>query len=96
MLADFMDQLWELDKRITAFGERIDAVFKSCAACQRLAQIKDVGPKTATAIVAAVSDQHDCKNGGYFSAWLKLVPSQHFSGDKKQRFGISKRGGRHL
>lgn len=96
MLADLMDQLRELDKRITGFDERIDAVFKSSVACQRIGQIEGVGPKTATAIVAAVSDPHDFKNGRHFSAWLGLVPRQHSSGDKTQLFGISKRGDRHL
>lgn len=59
ILADLMDQLREHDKRITAFDERIDAVFKSSVACQRVGQIEGVGPKTATVIVAAVSDPRD-------------------------------------
>ncbi|WP_442861565.1 hypothetical protein [Burkholderia sp. USMB20] len=56
MLADLMDQLRELDKRIAGFDRRIDAVFKASETCQRIAQIEGVGPRTATAIVAAVSD----------------------------------------
>jgi transposase len=96
MLADLMDQLCELDKRIAGFDERINAVFKSSTTCQRIAQIEGVGPKTATAIVAAVSDPRDFKNGRHFSAWLGLVPRQHSSGDRTQLFGISKRGDRHL
>ena len=56
MLADLMDQLRELDKRIAGFDERINAVFKSSATCQRIAQIEGVGPKTATAIVAAYDE----------------------------------------
>lgn len=87
MLAGLMDQLRELDKHITAFDERIDAVFKSSVTCQRLGQIEGVGPKTATAIVAAASDPHDFKNGRHFSAWLGLVPRQHSSGDKRSSSG---------
>ncbi|CAB3775192.1 hypothetical protein LMG29542_08574 [Paraburkholderia humisilvae] len=52
MLADLMDQLRELDKRIAGFDRRIDVVFKASETCQRIAQIEGVGPKTATAIVA--------------------------------------------
>ncbi|MBM5589017.1 IS110 family transposase, partial [Burkholderia pseudomallei] len=59
MLADLMDQLRELDRRIAGFDRRIDLVFKASETCQRIAQIEGVGPKTATAIVAAVSDPKD-------------------------------------
>ncbi len=96
ILADLMDQLRELDKRITGFDRRIDAVFKASKTCQRIAQIEGVGPKTATAIVAAVSDPKDFKNGRHFAAWLGLVPRQSSSGDRTHLLGISKRGDRHL
>jgi transposase len=96
MLADLMDQLRELDKRIAGFDRRIDQVFKASETCQRIAQIEGVGPKTATAIVAAVSDPKDFKNGRHFAAWLGLVPRQSSSGDRTHLLGISKRGDRHL
>ncbi|VVE47487.1 IS110 family transposase [Pandoraea soli] len=96
MLSDLIDQLRELDGRIAGFDKRIDAVFKASETCQRIAKIEGVGPKTATAIVAAVSDPKDFKNGRHFSAWLGLVPRQCSSGDKTRLQGISKRGDRHL
>ncbi|KVA59761.1 IS110 family transposase [Burkholderia cepacia] len=96
MLADLMDQLRELDKRVAGFDRRIDAVFKASETCQRIAQIEGVGPKTATAIVAAVSDPKDFRNGRHFAAWLGLVPRQSSSGDRTHLLGISKRGDRHL
>jgi transposase len=80
MLADLMDQLRELDQRITGFDRRIDIVFRASETCQRIAQIEGVGPKTATAIVAAVSDPKDFTNGHHFAAWLGLVPRQSSSG----------------
>ncbi|WP_333995729.1 IS110 family transposase, partial [Burkholderia orbicola] len=80
MLADLMDQLRELDKRIAGFDRRIDAAFKASETCQRIAQIEGVGPKTVTAIVAAVSDPKDFRNGRHFAAWLGLVPRQNASG----------------
>ncbi len=96
MLADLMDQLRELDARIAGFDKRIDIVFKSSETCQRIAQVEGVGPKTATAIVAAVCDPKDFKNGRHFAAWLGLVPKQRSSGDKTHLLGISKRGDKHL
>ena len=55
-----------------------------------------VGELTATAIVAAVPNANEFKNGRHMSAWLGLVPKQSSSGDKKVLLGISKRGDRYL
>ena len=38
--------------------------------------IPGIGPITATALVAAVSDVGVFKNGRQFAAWLGLVPRQ--------------------
>ena len=92
-LFDFMDQI---DARITAFDRRIDAVFKSNEDCRRIARICGVGPKTATAVVAAVGEGREFKNGRHLAAWMGLVPRQHSSGDKRLLMGISKRGDRYL
>ena len=71
-------------------------MFRSNDACQRIAKIKGVGPKTATALVAAVGDGSEFKNGRHLAAWLGLVPRQHSSGDRRMLMGISKRGSQHL
>ncbi|WP_412766547.1 transposase [Burkholderia pseudomallei] len=63
-------------------------MFKASETCQRIAQIEGVGPKTATAIVAAVSDPKDFRNGRHFAAWLGLVPRQSSSGDRTHLLGI--------
>ncbi|MBM1222999.1 IS110 family transposase [Ponticoccus sp. SC2-23] len=55
-----------------------------------------MGPKTATAVVAAIGDGRDFDNGRHMAAWLGLVPRQHSSGDRTILMGISKRGGQHL
>lgn len=56
MLTELMDELRDLDERIKVFDRHIDAIFQSSEACQRIARIEGVGPKTATAFVAAVGD----------------------------------------
>ena len=96
IIADLFDFLGQIDARITAFDRRIDAVFKSNENCRRIARICGVGPKTATAVVAAVGDGREFKNGRHLAAWMGLVPRQHSSGDKRLLMGISKRGDRHL
>lgn len=96
IIGDLFDFMGQIDARITAFDRRIDTVFKSNVDCRRIARICGVGPKTATAVVAAVGDGREFKNGRHLAAWMGLVPRQHSSGDKRLLMGISKRGDRHL
>lgn len=86
----------DIDARIRDFDRRIDQIFRENEACQRLARIRGVGPKTATAIVAAVGDGVEFTNGRHMAAWIGLVPRQHSSGDRRRLMGISKRGDQHL
>ena len=95
-IAELWDFFCDLERRIEHFDKKIEAVFKSSEPCQRVARIKGVGPKTATAIVAAVGDGSDFRNGRHMAAWLGLVPRQFSSGDKAVLMGISKRGSQHL
>lgn len=85
-----------LDGQIAWFDKEIEKVFRSSETCRRLAKIKGVGPKTATAIVAAVGDGAEFANGRHLAAWMGLVPRQHSSGNRQRLYGISKRGDRHL
>lgn len=100
MARDTIAELWDffcdLDRRVEHFDKKIEAVFRSSEPCQRVARIKGVGPKTATAIVAAVGDASDFRNGRHMAAWLGLVPRQFSSGDRQVLMGISKRGSQQL
>src|SRR5580704_7964646 len=95
-IAELWDLMCDLDRRVAAIDKKIDAVFKADTTCQRIARIKGVGPKTATALVAAVGDGAEFKNVRHLAAWLGLVPRRHSSGDKRVMMGISKRGSQHL
>jgi len=95
-LASLLGLLRELDARVKLFDRQIDGVFRANPACQRIAQVEGVGPKTATAIVAAVGNGHDFKNGRHMAAWLGLVPRHRASGDRIILGSISKRGDQHL
>jgi transposase len=55
-IAELYDLFRDLDRRIAIFDKKIDTVFHQSELCQRIARIKGVGPKTATAIIAAVGD----------------------------------------
>ncbi len=93
-LNELYDLFRDLDRRIIIFDRKIDAVFRDSEVCQRIAKIKGVGPKTA--IVAAVGDGSEFKNGRHLAAWVGLVPRQFSSGDRTVLMGISKRGNQHL
>lgn len=86
----------EINRPIAVFDRRIDEAFRASSLVQRVARIERVGPKISTAVVAAVGDGRDLKNGRHMAAWLGLVPRQHSSGDRTQLFGISKRRDQHL
>ena len=95
-IAELYDLLVDLDQRIGSFDKKIDRIFRSSEACQRIARIKGVGPKTATAVVAAIGDGSEFKNGRHLAAWIGLVPRQHSSGQRTVLLGISKRGNQYL
>ena len=63
---------------------------------QRLAAIPSIGPLTATALSASITDPKMFKSGREFSAFLGLVPRQSSSGGKERLGRISKMGDRYL
>jgi transposase len=71
------------DRRIASFDQKIEKIFRYSESCQRIAKIKGIGPKTATAVVAAIGDGSEFKNGRHLAAWVGLVPRQFSSGDRK-------------
>ena len=74
------------------YTAKIEAIGAAHPVCQRLMTIPGIGPLTATALVAAVSNASAFKNGRQFAAWIGLVPRQHSTGGKPRLLGISKRG----
>jgi transposase len=77
IITSLYDFMLQIDARIRFFDKKIDAIFKANEACQRIAKIRGVGPKTATAMIAAIGNGGDFKNGRHLAAWLGLVPRQH-------------------
>ena len=96
LLCDLGEELRRLDDRVAAFDAQIVAISRKAPACQRLASIPGIGPLTATALVAAVGDAKEFRNGRELGAWLGLVPRQHSTGGRTRLLGISKRGDRYI
>lgn len=89
-------QWQELDAHLAWCDERIAAHLKADEKARQAEQLLGVGPVTASAVVGAVGDFHQFKNGAQFGAWLGLVPRQHSSGGKNNLGRITKRGDTYL
>src|SRR5918992_2343222 len=93
-------QLYEeflaLDQRLASYDEQLTAMGQAHPECQRLQTIPGIGPVTATALIAAIGDATQFKNGRQLAAWLGLVPREHSTGGQPRLLGISKRGDRYL
>jgi transposase len=92
MLWKLVEECAALEKQLASYQEKLDTLATTHPECQRLMTIPGIGPLTATALVAAVSDASAFKNGRQCAAWLGLVPRQHATGGKERLLGISKRG----
>jgi transposase len=89
-------ELGTIGDLIGEYDRRLRQVFEENETCQRIGEIRGVGPLTATAVYAMTNDPRRYKNGRHFAASLGLVPRQHSTGGKERLLGISKRGDDYL
>jgi transposase len=89
-------ELETLGQRIGTIEASILAWHKGNEVSRRLATIPGVGPITASAIVASITDLTQFHSGRHLAAWIGLVPRQNSSGGKQRQGGISKQGDRTL
>lgn len=93
---ELYEQLVDVEGRITKVTARLEHVFRAHPVCRKLATVPGIGPLTATALLAAVSQPQMFQNGRHLAAWLGLVPRHCASGGRTRVAGISKRGNRYL
>lgn len=96
LLNGLWDDLKALDRRVSELNREIELIAQSDPVAKRLQQLRGVGPMIATALVAAVGDGAQFRNGRQMAASLGLTPRQHSSGGKERLLGISKRGDAYL
>ena len=89
-------ELEALDRRMKEIEVAIVRWHKDNEASRRLATIPGIGPITASAIVATITDPFQFHSARHLAAWIGLVPRQHSSGGKQRQGGISKQGDRYL
>jgi transposase len=85
-----------LEHRIGELDAEIEAISNSDPVVKRLQQLRGVGPLTATALVATVSNGEQFTKGRHLAVSLGLVPKQHGTGGKERLLGIRKRGDPYL
>ena len=82
----------DIELQMAWCDERIASHVRSDERAKKAATLLGVGPITASAVVASVSDFGQFASARQFGAWLGLVPSQHSSGGKASLGRITKRG----
>ncbi len=95
-LAGLARQLLSLEREITTTEQRIRAWHRANEVSQRLATIPGIGPITASALAASISDPHVFRSGRELAAWIGLVPRQTSTGGKQRLGRISKAGDHYL
>ena len=95
-LLAIVDQLRDGQERIVAIERSITTWHRSNAQSRRLETIPGIGPITASAIAATVTDASVFRSGRELAAWIGLVPQQNSSGGKERLGHISKKGDRYL
>lgn len=91
-MAELVGQLRDLTSRIKSMEREIVLWHRSNVVSRRLESIPGVGPITASAIAASVTDARQFRNGRQFAAWLGIVPRQNSSGGKERLGRITKWG----
>jgi len=89
-------QLLSLEGEIVAAEKRIYAWHRTNEDSRRLESTPGIGPITASALVASITDPQVFKSGRMMAAWIGLVPRQSSTGGKERMGGISKQGDQYL
>jgi len=89
-------QFLSLHEEIHAGEKRIHAWHRANADSRRLETMRGIGPLTASALTASITDPQVFKSGRMMAAWIGLVPRQNSTGGKERMGGISKQGDQYL
>ncbi len=89
-------QLLSLEREITTTEQRIHAWHRANQVSQRLETIPGIGPITASALAASITDPSVFGSGRELAAWIGLVPRQTSTGGKQRLGRISTAGDHYL
>lgn len=85
-------RLLSMNEQILAYDRELEQLARTSETATRLMTLPGIGAVTATAMLAAVGDPGQFRNGRQFAAWLGLVPRQYTTGGKIRLGRITKRG----
>ncbi len=95
-LESLVRQFLSLHEEIYGAEKQLHAWHRSNEASRRLETIPGIGPITASALAASITDPEVFKNGRELAAWVGLVPRQNSTGGKQRLGKISKQGDQYL
>ena len=96
LIAEWSDELRQLDAKIHTAQERQKALVKDNPAEQALREVPGFGPVISALLLSAIGDGRQFANGRQMAAWVGLVPRHTGTGGKTRMLGISKNGDREL
>ena len=95
-LAGLARQLLSLEREIVDAEKHLTAWHRASEVSQRLETTPGIGPITASALTASITDPSIFRTGRAMAAWIGLVPRQNSTGGKERLGTISKQGDRYL
>ena len=95
-LQGLVRQFQSMHEEISLLEKRIHAWHRSSDVSRRLETIPGIGPITASALAASISDPELFRNGRALAAWIGLVPRQSSTGGRERLGRISKQGDQYL
>lgn len=95
-LKPLVRQLHCIQEEVDSLEKSINDWHKASKLSRRLETIPGIGPITASALAATVTDPSLFKSGRQLAAWIGLVPRQNSSGGKMHLGRITKQGDPYL
>lgn len=89
-------QIETISTQIAALDSALRKENKASELGPRLETVPSIGPVTASALRARVTDAKLFENGRHLSAWIGIVPENDSTGGKVKQKGLSKKGDRYL
>lgn len=96
LIAEWADELRQLDAKIHAAQERQKLLVRDNPAAEALREIPGFGPVVSAIVLSAVGDARQFTNGRQMAAWMGLVPRHTGTGGRTRMLSISKNGDREL
>jgi transposase len=89
-------QLLSLEREVVTCERRLQAWHRANEASRRLETTPGIGPITASALAASITDPSLFKSGRGMAAWIGLAPREGSTGGKQRLGRISKQGDAYL